>query len=136
MSSPFFHLSFDELNHLRLKLYAIQHVNLLHASRAGYVYFGEIIANDVEPNEVEAFLSQSWSDLATDLVVTSSDFRFHAGPSNMNIAAMLICAWHTQSAAEWGAIQHDESFVSLADFGYVSLSNDRFVTCMGHGFYQ
>src|SRR5215470_19683188 len=96
LPAAFLDRALDEVDDLRLQPDVVEGVDLLHASRAGYVHLGEVVTDDVETDEVEPVLAQARRQLAADLAVTRRNLSPHAGAADVNIAAVLVRARHPQ----------------------------------------
>src|SRR5580698_5110953 len=64
---------FDEVDDVGCEVGAVELVDFLDAGRTGDVHFGEEVADDIEPDEVEAVALETRAQHLTDLAVARRD---------------------------------------------------------------
>src|SRR5262245_29127299 len=97
LSRPFsllspFHLPFDEVDNTCLQFYAVKGIDFLDAGWTGNIHFGEIVSDNIEPNEVQSFLPQARTYFAANLVIARGDVGLYARPAHVDIPTMFIGA--------------------------------------------
>src|SRR5579872_5031730 len=115
----------DEIDHLRLEVHAIEAIDLLHSRRTRHVHLGEVIADDVEADEVEPVVLQPRPQHAADLSIARCDRRLDGIAADVDVPAMLIVTWHAKSPTDRLAIEHDQPLVAVAHLRNVALRHNR-----------
>ena len=75
LSLPLFNFLLDEVDHVCFETHVVECVDPLHPGGAGDIHFGEVVADDVEPDEVESFLPETWANFTADLVIPGSSAK-------------------------------------------------------------
>src|SRR6266851_4015367 len=111
----------DEIDHLGLEVGLIQPIDLLDSRGRGHVDLGQVVADDVEPDEIEPVALQARPHHRADLAVARGYLSFDAIAADVDIAAVLVVARDSQRASQRLAVEHDQPLVAVADFGQIAL---------------
>ena len=82
----------------------VQTAHLLDASGARDIHFGQVIADDVEPDKPQPILDKFWSGSLADGQVTLGELGFDDGAADVNVAAVIILSGDAKNPAEWLAV--------------------------------
>src|SRR3954451_2042806 len=86
--------AFDEVDNLGFQTNVVERIDFLHAGRAGDVHLGEIVTDNIQTDKIEPILTQARCELTTDFAVARRDLSLYTSAANVNVAAMLVRAWH------------------------------------------
>ena len=128
------HLPFGKINNLSLQAGLVEPINFLHPGWAGDIDLGQVVANDVEADEIQPVPLEKRSNGSTDLLIAVGYIRLDAGSTHMDIAPIFIGPRHPQGTADGFTVQGDETFVALTDFRDILLGNDGLATVLGQRF--
>src|SRR6185437_10957447 len=107
----------DEIDHPGLEVGAVEPINLLGSRGRGHVHLGQVVADDVESNEVESVALEPRPHHRANLAVARGNLGLYAITADVDVAAVLVVALHPQRASEGFAVEHDQALVAVADFG-------------------
>ena len=86
------------------------------ASRAGDVYFGEVVADHIEANKVETALPEGGPNLIGNPLISFCERLYSSGTTGSEIATALACE-RDSCQTPWYrfTVDHQNSFVTLLD---------------------
>ena len=125
---------FYEIDHLCFEVGVVEAIDFLHAGWAGDVHLGQVVADYIQADEIEAVLFQARPQRRADFAIAIGHGGLHAGAADVDVAAMLVVARDAQGASQWLALQHDKALVAIADLRDIALGHDWFGFEAGRGF--
>src|SRR5689334_15375027 len=127
-------LPLHECDHLRLEAHAVEAVDLLDAGRARDVDLGQVVADDVEADEVESGGAQARTYAVADAPLALGEHDLAGGAADVEVRAVLVVARDPRDRAERLAVEHDHALVAeLADGRDVLLRHDQRAAVLGDG---
>lgn len=93
---------------------AVEGVDLAYAGGTRHVDLGQVIADDVEPDEYESRLSEGGRETSADLPVARGDLVRDDRSAGGHVAPELAAAGHPAHYTDRLAVQDDDAPVSLA----------------------